>query len=193
MADGAQLFSLGSRGGLPDTLRVLLDSFPPEGWRTHPQFSALIQFWLERHLMFRQLQRALQDEARGFLGGARDPVGYAQALSRDAGFFLNPLHGHHHIEDQHYFPTLRRLEPRLAPGLDLLDSDHCALDALLGGLADRANAVLRDLGSGGRGVDPTGRFATDLERFAGFLDRHLTDEEEIVVPILLAHPDGLRA
>jgi len=193
MDDAADALALGARRALPDALRALVESYPPEGWRAHPQFTALIEFWLERHLMFRQLQGALLDDTRAFLGGARDPAGYARGLSRNAGLFLNELHGHHRIEDLHYFPALKGLDPRLAAGLDLLDADHHALDPLLAGLADRANAVLRDLGSGGRGADPAGRLAVELERFAGLLDRHLTDEEEIVVPILLAHPGALGA
>jgi hypothetical protein len=36
-----------------------------------------------------------------------------------------------------------------------------------------------------------GRLHGELARFQTFLDRHLTDEEEIVVPVVLHHGAGL--
>ena len=32
-------------------------------------------------------------------------------LSRYSGFFLQQLHGHHTIEDQHFFPQFSKLDP----------------------------------------------------------------------------------
>ena len=39
---------------------------------------------------------------------------------------LGNLHGHHQIEDHHYFPVFRQAEPRLAAGFGLLANDHVA-------------------------------------------------------------------
>ena len=40
--------------------------------------------------------------------------------------------------------------------------------------------------------DRLGAFHTSLTGFQGFLDRHLTDEEDLVVPVLLKYaPAGL--
>ena len=54
---------LKSRDGLPDALRVLLAEFPRQGWERHPHFAGLVQFWLDRHGMFRQLTEALRSDA----------------------------------------------------------------------------------------------------------------------------------
>jgi hypothetical protein len=178
---------LATRTGLPDALRVLLERYPRPGWEGHPEFNALTRFWLDRHLMFRRLQTGLVEETRGFLDRSTDPRRYGAALSRLAGLYLNELHGHHHIEDLHYFPLLRAQDARLEAGFDLLDRDHHDLDGGLHRLADRANAVLRGLGEPGAGRDAAGALLGELERFAVFLDRHLTDEEDLIVPVILEY------
>jgi iron-sulfur cluster repair protein YtfE (RIC family) len=175
---------LATRQGLPDALRVLLERYPRAGWEAHPNFDGLTRFWLERHLMFRRLQSMLLETTETALDRNEDPRRIAANLHRLAGMFLNELHGHHTIEDMHYFPLLQRLEPRLEQGFALLDSDHHALDPLLHGLADKTNAVLQALPQANREM---GALNVDLARFSRFLDRHLTDEEEIVVPVILEH------
>ena len=94
------------------------------------------------------------------------------------------------VEDQHYFPKLRRLDGRLETGFDILDRDHHAIDPMLHALAGEANAVLGALDRREAARDATGQLVATLERFGGFLDRHLVDEEELVVPVLLAHPEA---
>jgi hypothetical protein len=98
--------ALDTRTGLPDALRVLVEKYPREGWEGHPNFNGLTRFWLERHLMFRRLQGMLLAETEGGLDRARDPRQVAAQLGRLASMFLNELHGHHTIEDVHYFPAL---------------------------------------------------------------------------------------
>ena len=51
------------------------------------------------------------------------------------------------------------------------------MDGLLHGMADAANAVLK----GGS----VGAFSERLADFNSLLERHLTDEEDIVVPVVL--------
>lgn len=182
--------ALEHRTALPDALRVLLADYPREGWERHPEFSALIRFWLDRHLMFRRMQGLLREETREFLDARREPGAYGRGLLQVAGAFINELHGHHMIEDQHYFPTLQRFDPRIAAGFDLLDADHQAIDPLLHDLASRANALLDALRSGTPATDAAGALERELARLERLLDRHLTDEEELVVPVLLAHPEA---
>jgi len=181
--------TLETRTGLPDALRVLLEDYPRESWESHPNFDGLTRFWLERHLMFREILARLQTDAEAMLDRRIAPRAYGQRLSRLGGMFLNELHGHHMIEDHQYFPMLSGRETRLAAGFELLDADHHALDGHLNALADAANAVLRGLGAGDA-TDDTGRLHAALGGFAPFLDRHLVDEEDLVVPVILKHgPD----
>jgi len=175
------------RTGLPDALRVLVTEMPRDEWEAHPAFRGLAAFWLEKHLVFRKLAAILRDEAQARLEHRLDPAAHAARVSRFGGMYLGELHGHHNVEDAHYFPVMAGLDSRVARGFDLLDADHHALDALLADFADRANAVIR---AGTEGHDATGAFLDSVTRMEGFVDRHLIDEEEIVVPLILRHGLG---
>lgn len=177
---------LATRDGLPDALRILLAEYPRAGWLAHPQFDGLVRFWLDRHLMFRDLLAAMQAETQAMLDRGCDPRAFAARLSQLGGRFVGDLHGHHHIEDDHYFPILTRLDPRLARGFDLLDADHHALAAHLDDFVGAANAVLK-VWQGPGLMDATAAFQSTLQGSARLLDRHLTDEEDLIVPVILAH------
>jgi len=180
---GADELALARRAALPDPLRVLVAKHPPIGWEAHPNFTMLTRFWLDRHLGFRRMQEVLVGETEAFLAREREPQAYGQGLLRVAGMFLNELHGHHTIEDHHYFPLLKTLDPRLAAGFDLLDADHDAL-------AEAANAVLGAVRDGKPADVAAGALDGELKAFARLLDRHLVDEEELVVPVILDHPEA---
>jgi hypothetical protein len=107
-------------------------------------------------------------------------------LNRYLGCSLWQLEQHHQVEDHHYFPLFRRVEPRLAPGFELLEADHVALHTAIGGVIERVTAVLA---TETPGPDP---FRSDLARFRDAqidlgraLIRHLHDEEDLVIPLLL--------
>ena len=178
---------LETRKGLPDALRVLLEQYPRDLWQSHRNFDGLTRFWLERHLLFRQVLGELQGETRVFLDRNTDPRAYAGRTAQMAGFLINQLHGHHQIEDLHYFPALAAAEKRLERGFEILDTDHHALDAHLHALTNDTNTLLRAINEGREAADAAGALETRLGGFEQFLDRHLTDEEELVVPVILHH------
>lgn len=184
---------LETRERLPDALRVLVQEYPRDIWHSHRNFDALTRFWLERHMMFREVLGRVRGETEQYLDGAADGQAYGARTARLTGFLLNELHGHHQIEDLHYFPKLAALEGRLEAGFALLDADHHALDGHLHGLADDTNAVLQALSSGPAAVarDAAGPLQARLQRFERFLDRHLIDEEELVIPVILHHAPRL--
>jgi hemerythrin-like domain-containing protein len=182
---------LETRSGLPDALRVLVEGYPRDIWESHRNFDALTRFWLERHLMFREVLGRLTAETEAYLDNGRDAEAYGRQMARLAGFFLNQLHGHHQIEDAHYFPTLSALDARLTGGFELLDSDHHALDGHLRGLADDTNAMLRAISQGTGARDAAGVLRGRLRGFGGFLDRHLEDEEDLVIPTILHYAPRL--
>ena len=177
------------RRGLPDALRVLVREYPRDIWESHRNFDALTRFWLDRHLMFRDVLGRLRAGTEAYLDRGAEPRAFGSRTARMTGLLLGELHGHHQIEDAHYFPVLAGLERRLGAGFELLDADHHALDAHLHALAEDTNATLRALQAGdpAAGRDAAGALHARLGRFAGFLDRHLIDEEELVIPVILHH------
>lgn len=178
--------SLSARDGLPDALRVLLTEMPRQDWEAHPAFHGLVSFWLERHLGFRRFMEAMQEQTEAMLDKRLDPRRFAGGTSHYGGAFLQQLHGHHQIEDQHYFPQLKLIDARLERGFDLLDADHHALDGILARFAEAANGAIRGVqdGDGRPGAEAFRRELAGMERL---IDRHLIDEEDLIVPVILKH------
>ncbi len=178
--------TLDTRTGLPDALRVLLADYPRTDWTLHRNFDGLVSFWLDRHLNFRALTSQMAADSQAVLDGTADPERFAGNLSRHGNRFLTELHGHHQIEDSYFFPRLTLLEHRLSYGFDMLETDHHALGDLLHRFTTSANAALTvwatpDL------LTTTAAFAIDLSTITARLDRHLTDEEDLIVPVILRH------
>ncbi|MCB5199602.1 hemerythrin domain-containing protein [Loktanella sp. TSTF-M6] len=176
---------LDTRKGLPDALRVLLETYPRDGWTRDPGFDGLIRFWLDRHMMFRRLMAEMETGTELLLDRKTAPDAFARQLSRYGGMFVNGLHEHHTIEDAHYFPRLRAKDKRIDRGFDILDADHHALDGHLNAFADTANATLRQLDDRDRLQSQAGAFRDRLSDMARLLNRHLIDEEELIVPVIL--------
>lgn len=178
--------SLETRTGLPDALQVLLRDHPREAWEADPNFNGLIAFWLDRHIMFRKLGTLLQEESRCVIDAKADPRRFAQAVAHYGGMLVNQLHGHHQIEDHHYFPVLATRDRRIEKGFTLLDADHHALDGHLNRFVDTANTAI----GGVTGPDPKAAAAGFLVAAEGLdtlLRRHLDDEEDLIVPVILKY------
>ena len=136
--------------------------------------------------MFRQVVDKLGELTEQALDDAIEHQVYAAQLSRYARFFVEQLHGHHHIEDEHFFPILSQRDSRLTRGFTLLDSDHQELDAHLHFFTDAANQVISPANS--LQLDASaGQFLDVVNSFNIFLNRHLLDEEELVVPLILKY------
>lgn len=181
---------LETRDGLPADLRYLVEKYPREQWRDHANIGGMAGFWLQRHDMFRELGGMLTggigDYREGRLG-ARDFAGW---FTPRLQFFLQQLHGHHQVEDLHYFPAFARAENRLQRGFDILDNDHHVIHDALERNAETANAFLRALEQD----EDRQRFAADAyagenERLIAMLARHLADEEDIIIPLILDRGD----
>lgn len=162
---------------LGDGLRILARRHPRATWTRHPDLGELARFWLARHEMFRRLDATIRSGTEAALAERIGAVELQPWLARHLRGFLWQFEEHHQVEDQHYFPLFRRAEPRLAAGFELLERDHEALHAGLGGLVGRANLVLRQERPEGGG------FRADLARFHDAqvdlgrqLGRHLDDE-----------------
>jgi Hemerythrin HHE cation binding domain len=176
----------GGRAAWREELETLVRRYPRETWAGHANLGELARFWLQRHELFRQLDEVIRSGVETALEEGIDAAVFKPWLSRRLGWSLWQLK-HHQVEDHHYFPLFRRAEPRLAPGFELLEGDHHTLHTAIGGLVERATAVLA---SETPGFDT---FRSDLAHFRdGQIDlgraliRHLQDEEDLVIPLLLS-------
>jgi iron-sulfur cluster repair protein YtfE (RIC family) len=184
--------ALVKRDALPDALQVLLREYPRESWQTDPGFNNLIAFWLDRHIMFRRLMAEMRKGTEALLDAKMQANQFGSMVSRYGGMFVQQLHGHHTIEDQHYFPLLVTKDKRIEKGFAILDKDHHDLDEFLSDFVTRANEVIGVLGERTKLQDAAGRFQAELEKLEGLLDRHLMDEEDLIVPVILRYgADGL--
>ncbi len=178
--------ALYNRSALPDEFRLILADYPREGWAAHPHFGGLAAFWLDRHLNFRAMMARMQDDSALRLDGQISAQEYGQRLARLGQRFLGELVGHHQIEDTAYFPHLAQLEPRIARGFEVLDADHHTLHELIDTFAAGANALLRE-GDDTAQRELVAGFGAVLGRFERMLGQHLTDEEDLVLPVVLKH------
>lgn len=176
--------ALDARLGWPADLRVLLARYPREVWPSHPNLGATARFWLRRHDMFRELGGALEAATTAFRNGELDARAYKGWFVPRLQLFLGELDGHHRIEDEGYFPLFRAADVRLARGFDVLEGDHDAIHRAIETTAERANAFLRvtDVDDARRAADGYADASGALLR--GLL-RHLEDEEDLIVPMIL--------
>lgn len=179
--------NLDLRSGLPDALTVLLKEYPRAGWESHPGYEGLIRFWLDRHMMFRRILEKLAAQTRETMDKRLPYDQFRLQTGRLGSAFVQELHGHHSIEDAHYFPVLSQKDPRIARAFDILDHDHHALDAHLNAFVETANGALRPEQQDDRAV---AKFLDNLDSLERFIERHLIDEEEIVVPVILKYGAG---
>jgi len=181
---------LQARSGLPDDLRVLVEKYPREDWTAHPNVHGMASMWLQRHAMFRELGGVLTGAITDYREGRSDAKKFAQFFAPRLNFFLGQLDGHHNIEDHHYFPIFAQAERRLKRGFEILDSDHHLIHDALEMNAQTANAFLQALD----GDDDAQRYAADAyadenARLVAMLARHLDDEEDLIIPLILDRGD----
>jgi hypothetical protein len=181
-----EILALARRAGWPDDLRALLGRYPRERWQSHANLGEMARFWLSRHDMFRELAGMIAEIEARFRAGALVPAEFAQLFVPRLQFLLSQLDAHHRIEDLHYFPIFRAAEARLARGFDVLEADHHAIHADMARTAETANALLRALAGE---TDARLRCADDYASASGALTkglvRHLDDEEDLIVPLIL--------
>lgn len=180
------VLSLAERDGWPAELRNLIERYPREVWPGHKNLGQMAQFWLSRHAMFRELAAGIEDAAARYRDGKIPAEQFAQYFAPRLQFFLEQLHTHHQIEDFHYFPIFRKAEEKLVRGFDVLENDHAVLHHDIDTTVTAANDFLRTLGGDGDALKRTaeGYAAASTILFKG-LKRHLDDEEDLIVPLIL--------
>jgi hypothetical protein len=177
----ADALALGSRTGLPAEFLYLREAYPRDRWTAVPEIAA---FWLQMHSSFRGHQAYMD----GLIGQWRDS-GDLQALHGQLvpalQSFLQHLDGHHRVESGQYFPMMRRIEPKIGAGIDLLDRDHDAIHVTLEAMFQTGLAFHQAVsGEAPDASDRASRLVDLIEGSARPLLRHLEDEEDIVIPLI---------
>jgi len=173
---------------MPDEMRVLLNTYPRDDWEAHPGFKDKTRQWMGAHQGFRMLAERVRLDTELLLDSDMATDDYAARLSFLGGRLVGNLHGHHTWEDRSYFPELSAADPRFETGLDLLEQDHADLDVVLDDFTRQANRVIKlaQLDEA-QARDETGTLHGQSQVIEAFLQRHLQDEEDLAVPIILHH------
>tara|TARA_R110002094_G_scaffold134060_1_gene126382 strand:+ start:3211 stop:3777 length:567 start_codon:yes stop_codon:yes gene_type:complete len=173
---------------MPSEMRILLDAYPRDRWEAHPGFKEKTRHWLDAHQMFRQLGQITRKETERFLDKSRAADDFAARLSYYGDALVRNLHGHHGWEDHIYFPELSAVDPRFDAGLETLEKDHEALDVVLESFTETANRTIKLAQLDEKQArEEAGKLHGVAETIEAFLQRHLGDEEELAVPIILHH------
>ena len=173
-------------------LRSSLFDIPRSEWQSFPRFRGEAEFWTQIHEGLLKASATLPAWIGQFqeLG---DEAAMGQLAPRIAGLggrLVEHAHGHHHIEDYHFFPAFLRLFPQLEHPLEMLDGDHKVLSQVLDDLEAAVEAFpVAPEGSGKAMVDAwlqgAERLAPAAERLDALFIRHIGDEEEICIPAML--------
>jgi hypothetical protein len=175
-----------SNEGWSRELLFLLERHPRATWPTAR--SANVAFWLDLHARLRRDCAGLRAAGDDYLRARDTPAQLAAVAGPRLRGLVAAMQGHHQIEDHEYFPAFRRTEPALARGFDLLEAEHAALlrdvDAALAALAElRATTEAKDAELAAR------RYVASADALCDRLMRHLSDEEDLVVPLLMERGD----
>ena len=175
------------REGLPADFRWLEEGCPRPEWSSPGRIDEMAAHWLEIHGWFRHMLAELVRIGGDWRAGR---FGDAQAFQREImprlQAFLQNLDGHHQRESRMYFPAFIKQEPRIKAGIELLDRDHDAVHRLLEDMVEKANAFNRAVMEY---KPPAEALVASIETAAGPVERHLHDEEDIVIPLLTLHGD----
>lgn len=173
---------------MPAEMQILLNDYPRDEWPQHPGFRDKTRQWLAAHQMFRKLSKAVRLDTEEYLDGSKAADDYAGRLSYRGNALVGNLHGHHGWEDYSYFPELSAADPRFNDGLEILEKDHQALDIVLESFTDSAIRTIQLIHFGEDSArDEAGKLHSASQSIEAFLQRHLSDEEELAVPIILHH------
>lgn len=185
-AADVEALALARRSGWPDDLRVLVARYPREQWDAHANLGEMARFWLSRHAMFRELSAAIEQITAQFRAQVLPPAEFARQFVPRLQFMLDQLNVHHQIEDLHYFPIFRAADARLVRGFDVLEGDHHHIHADMARTAENANALLQALRADADTLRRCGdAYADSSGALIKGLIRHLDDEEDLIVPLIL--------
>lgn len=173
---------------LPQELHFLHNQYPRASWEGHENFKEKTRNWMGAHQMFRQLAELNRENFEKFLDKSLSEQEFTARLSYYGGAMVNNLHGHHSWEDRNFFPELSRADNRFDRGLEILEADHEDLDMSLDHFVETANRAIKLMSLDENQAYEEAAKALEWNiRIENLLKRHLADEEDLIVPIIIHH------
>lgn len=174
------------RHGVPQEW-LLFEDISREDWLTHENYGPASELWLNRHDGFRNMGNTLFALLKQYREGQLPIERFAAMLAPQLQHFLSELHTHNMLEDQQYFPALLEAEKGLLPGMELLESDHAFLHGKMEAVVKQATQMFACVREGNVDAIRTAIHCYEQANFAMLmaLKRHLTDEEDLIMPVLL--------
>ena len=177
------LFSLAPRhpdSRLETDWLFLYNKLPPDQW-FGADYAYKTSGWLKVHTNIRKRQRILTQISDAYISGEFDWSEYRSQILKRINMHVLKLHQHHGVEDDGFFPEFVSMYPKLAPAFEILGHDHEYLNELLDKLQIQNDQLARseiEDKALAEELHKTLVAVTDL------LQQHLTDEEDLVIPIL---------
>lgn len=163
----------------------LLQEFPRSSWPDSSPQEPTSRLLLSRHGGFRHRVETLLNTSRAALNDTISPPDFTYELARELHFFVPLLEGHHQAESARLYPRLIQHYPTLQDKFLILERDHTDIDKALSSLAKVPERLMTEASTKARFHQETERLCEELHRFQEILERHLDDEEDLVIPILL--------
>ena len=177
------LFSLAPRhpdSRLEADWLFLYNKLPPDQWFA-ADYAYKTSGWLKVHTNIRKRQRILTQISEAYIDGEFDWAEYRSQILKRINMHILKLHQHHGVEDDGFFPEFIRMYPQLQAGFEILGRDHEYLNALLDKLQIQNDALAK---SEGEDKALAEQLHETLVKVTDLLQQHLTDEEDLVIPIL---------
>ena len=154
-------------------------------WKDAASTHSTVRFLLARHRGFRNRLKDIAETTRNVLDTKLSPPAFCISLAQELHYFVPQLEGHHQAESQRLYPRLIEFHPAAQAKFETLESDHHAIDSLLAQIARVPEDLMNDAPTEDIFFAKAQAFASLLRDFESSLLRHLEDEEDLVVPILL--------
>ncbi|WP_367109713.1 hemerythrin domain-containing protein [uncultured Psychrobacter sp.] len=158
----------------------LYEKLPPDQWFS-ADYAYKTSGWLKVHTNIRKRQRILTQISDAYMSGEFDWTEYRSQILKRINMHVLKLHQHHGVEDEGFFPEFVSMYPKLAPAFEILGHDHEYLNELLDTLQAQNDQLAR---SDTEDKVLAKQLHDTLVAVTDLLQQHLTDEEDLVIPIL---------
>ena len=158
----------------------LYNKLPPDQW-FGADYAYKTSGWLKVHTNIRKRQRILVQISEAYISGEFDWSEYRSQILKRINMHVLKLHQHHGVEDEGFFPEFVSMYPKLAPAFEILGHDHEYLNELLDKLQIQNDQLAR---SEVEDKALAEELHKTLVAVTDLLQQHLTDEEDLVIPIL---------